>query len=126
MSWNCYLNDPQTGERIMLDDLHHLRGGSYAAGGTREAWLNVTYNYSEHIVKAFTEAAEGIVVGLDGLSGRTAHDTIPFLASAIASMQPDTVASLNYWDATEGNARGALIDLLSLARMAPHGVWEVT
>jgi hypothetical protein len=44
------------------------------------------------------------------------------LANAIAALNDDV--SSDYWEATEGNARKALIDLFSLACMAPDGVWQ--
>jgi hypothetical protein len=47
MSYDIYLNDPVTKSVIELDGSHEIRGGMYQMGGCREAWLNVTYNYSE-------------------------------------------------------------------------------
>jgi hypothetical protein len=44
VSYDVYLADID-GEPIYLDEPHDQRGGTYELGGTREAWLNVTYNY---------------------------------------------------------------------------------
>lgn len=30
----------------------------------------------------------------------------------------------NYWDATEGNAKRALLQLVALAKLRPDGVWD--
>lgn len=49
MSYDIELCDPITGVALELDAPHQMRGGTYALGGTREAHLNVTYNYSRHI-----------------------------------------------------------------------------
>lgn len=48
MSYDIDLNDPVTKEVIKLDTPHHMAGGTYALGGTKELWLNVTYNYANH------------------------------------------------------------------------------
>ena len=46
MSYDINLCDPVTHDVLELDDPHDMRGGTYAMGGTREAHLNVTYNYA--------------------------------------------------------------------------------
>jgi hypothetical protein len=30
----------------------------------------------------------------------------------------------DYWEATEGNAKRALLQLMALSRMRPDGVWD--
>ena len=45
MSYDISLKDPVTKETIEVKDAHFMRGGTYALGGTKELWLNVTYNY---------------------------------------------------------------------------------
>ena len=52
MSYDIELKDPVTKRVIELDAVHMMTGGTYAMGGTREAWLNVTYNYSRWYYKA--------------------------------------------------------------------------
>ena len=52
----------------------------------------------------------------------TAEDSIPLLKTAIAQLGDDV--SENYWDATEGNAKVALQNLLKMALMRPDGVWR--
>ncbi len=116
MSYDIRLNDPKTGKTIEFAEPHQLKGGTYQAGGCPEAWLNVTYNYSEHFVRALGEKGVRVIYGMTG------KDSIPILKKAVSKMrgEPDR----DYWAATEGNARKALQDLLALARMAPRGVWD--
>ena len=116
MSYSLHLTNPATNETIELPEPHALAGGTYAIGGTTEAWLNVTYNYARHFHR---------VLGPDGIRsiyGLTGEESIPILERAAGELADDV--SPDYWAATEGNARRALLDLVALARLAPHGVWE--
>ena len=116
MSYDIRLKDPKTRQTIRFDGPHQLRGGTYEAGGCSEAWLNVTYNYTKHLTRIF--GAKGIGT----FYGKTGKASIPILREAISKMKGDPDG--NYWAATEGNTKKALQDLLVLATMAPHGVWE--
>src|SRR5690606_20712821 len=105
MSYDINLVDPVTKKTIEVDYNHHVRGGTYAAGGTNELWLNVTYNYSGIFRK---------VLGPEGIRriyGMSGAESIPVLEAAIASLGDDIVD--NYWAPTEGNAKRALFGLLS-------------
>ena len=117
MSWSFYLTDPVSGEVLLLDSPHHMKGGTYAIGGTTEMHLNITYNYSEHYYTYINE-----VEGIRWLYGRTAAETIPVLKTAIACLGDDV--DRDYWKPTEGNAKRALIQLLALAQMRPDGIWN--
>lgn len=44
MSYDISLCDPITGETLETESNHMMIGGTFAVGGTRELWLNVTYN----------------------------------------------------------------------------------
>lgn len=115
MSYDVYLADID-GEPIYLDEPHDQRGGTYELGGTREAWLNVTYNYGPILRR---------VLGPDGirtLYGRRGIESIPLLINAIEMLDDDV--SEDYWEATEGNVRVALSGLLFLAQRAPQGIWK--
>ena len=46
MSYDISLRDPVTKEALEVDEPHFMTGGTYKLGGTKELWLNVTYNYS--------------------------------------------------------------------------------
>ena len=116
MSYDIYLADPVAGGAIELPSSHEMRGGTYALGGTRKAWLNVTYNYSPHFRR---------VLGDDGIRciyGKTGAETIPLLTEAAAKLGDDV--DEDYWNPTEGNAKRALLQLKALAELRPDGVWE--
>lgn len=115
MSYDIDLNDPVTGKIIELDEPHQMRGGTYAIGGTTEASLNITYNYSKH----FYRIIEG---GIRAIYGKSGAETIPILENAISQL--DDNVSNDYWEATEGNAKRALTQLLALAKMRPDGIWS--
>lgn len=117
MSYDIELNHPVTGEVLLLDAPHHMRGGTYPVGGEPRACLNVTYNYSRHYVRAF-----GTEVGLRSIYGMTGAQSIPVLSRAIEALGKDV--DDDYWKPTEGNARAALEQLRALAYMRPDGVWS--
>ena len=125
MSYDIYLNDPVTGQTIELDNAHQLTGGTYALGGTTEAWLNVTYNYGGHYRRVFP-APEGISEveqskGIRTIYGMTGAESIPILKAAADQLGDDV--SDDYWESTEGNAKAALLKLIALAHLRPDGVW---
>jgi hypothetical protein len=116
MSYDIRLYDPVTGEALELDAPHHMKGGTFAVGGTTEAHLNITYNYSPHYYRTMGEK------GISTIYGMTGAQSIPVLRDA-AAMLADDVAK-NYWEPTEGNAKRALFQLVALAEMRPDGVWN--
>ena len=114
MSYGIWLKDA-TGATITFPEPHHITGGTYAIGGTQEAWLNITWNYApfyyEHI-----DPDKGIRF----LYGKTAQEVVHLLAPIIGKL--GTERSDDYWDATPGNAGAALADLAALCLKAPHGI----
>lgn len=116
MSYDIYLYEPGTDKVVQFDDEHDLAGGTYCVGGTHEAWLNITYNYASHFRKVLGEN------GIRTIYGMTAAESMPLIENAIAQLGDDV--SERYWDSTEGNAKAALQDLLTLARMRPDAVWN--
>jgi hypothetical protein len=117
MSYDIELADPLTGAALELDAPHHMRGGTYAIGGCPTAALNITYNYAPHYYK--TICAEK---GIRAIYGKTGAESIAILKSAIEQLGDDMHD--DYWQATEGNAKRALTQLLALAQMRPDGVWQ--
>lgn len=117
MSYDIRLRDRETGEQVYAPVRHQLRGGTYWQGGTRELWLNVTYNYARHFRRAL-----GTDEGIRSIYGMTGEESIPVLEAAASRLRDDE--SEDYWEPTEGNARRALLDLAALARMAPAAVWD--
>ena len=117
MSYDISLRNPKTDEVLEAPEKHFMYGGNYVLGGTKDLWLNVTYNYGEIYRDIFGH--HGIHV-LDNLTG---GESIPIIEKAIRLLKDDVAD--NYWDATEGNARAALINLLTMARMRPDGIWKI-
>ena len=116
MSYDISLHDPVTREVLCADSHHDMGGGTYCAGGTDELWLNVTYNYAPHFARVLGDG------GIRSIYGMTGAESIPVLEAAAARLADD--ASDDYWDATEGNAKRALLQLAALARLRPDGVWD--
>jgi len=115
MSYDIELTDPVTKKALVVDHVHHIKGGTYALGGTNELHLNITYNYAPHFYRIFGEN------GIRSLYGKSGAASIPILQEGIAALKDDV--SDNYWDATEGNAKQALYGLLAFAQMRPDGIW---
>ena len=139
MSYDIYLVDPITRKVLELDEPHFMRGGTYAVGGDTRAHLNITYNYGEHFWRVFEElpaprplAPEQMrrqyaltgetVTGIRTLYGLSGAESLPILDRAIALLKDDVTD--NYWEATEGNAKRALIQLRALATLRPDGIWD--
>lgn len=117
MSYDIDLVDPVTKDCLMLDTPHQMKGGTHCLGGSPEASLNVTDNYAKHYYRVF-DGDKGIHTIYD----MTGAESIPILEAAIAKLGDDV--SENYWDATEGNAKRALCQLLALAKLRPDGIWQ--
>lgn len=115
MSYDITLNDPVTNKTIIFDNKHYIKGGTYCLGGTREAWLKITYNYGEIFRKMLGEK------GIRSIYGKSGAESIPILKNAISKLKDDV--SEDYWEATEGNAKKALYGLLAFAEMRPDGIW---
>lgn len=115
MSYDIDLNDPVTGKRIVFNFKHDLKGGTYRMGGNDEAWLNITWNYGI-FYKAFGEK------GIREIYGKTGAESIPMIDAVVAKLGDDV--SDDYWDATEGNAKAALLKLRALAQLRPDGIWD--
>jgi hypothetical protein len=116
MSYDINLCDPVTKQIIVFDTPHQMRGGTYAIGGTNQASLNITYNYSKHYYRMFGDD------GIRSIYGKTGAEAISLLEQAIAKLGDDV--DDNYWEPTEGNAKRALCQLLALAKMRPDGVFQ--
>ena len=116
MSYDISLHDPVTREVPYADMPHDMRGGIYCAGGTDELWLNVTYNYAPHFKRVLGERS------IRSIYGMTGAESIPVLEDAASKLADDV--SDDYWEATEGNAKRALLQLAAMARLRPDGIWD--
>lgn len=119
MSYDISLCDPVTHETLEVDDTHFVAGGTRSIGGTKELWLNITYNYGKHFRRDDVLGGKGI----RSIYGKTGAESIPMLEKAISALGDD-VDDSDYWNATEGNAKRALYGLLAFAKMRPDGVWD--
>lgn len=138
MSYDIDLIHPVTRKTLQLDKPHQMKGGTYALGGTTDASLNITYNYSSHYYRVFPmrevresdldyvkeQAAknDSNVGGIRSIYGLTGAESIPVLDAAIAQLGDDV--DPDYWKATEGNAKAALTQLKALAQLRPDGIWS--
>ena len=100
MSYDIDLKDPVTGKTIEFDKPHNMRGGTYQVGGTSEAWLNITYNYSGYYYDA-TDGDERFFgktnddyddekprnLGIRGIYGKTGAQSIPMLNAMISRIE---------------------------------------
>lgn len=131
MSYDVRLIDHTTHKVLEADNPHFMQGGTFCPGGTKELWLNITYNYAAVLCKVLQRdvidqdtGKRTTLVGLDAINGLYAAETISMLRKAI-NLLSDEGANESYWHPTEGNVKKALIQLKALADMRPDGVWEV-
>ena len=117
-----------------FDRKHQMTGGTYALGGTTEAWLNVTYNYSRWYRRddVFPNGA-----GIYSLQDKTAKESIPILRNAIHALEAlneelteEEVRHYRfqgadgYWMPTRENTIKPLRQLLTMAEMCTNQyVW---
>ena len=134
MSYDIKLVDAVTGDTLELDAPHHMRGGTYAVGGTTRAHLNVTYNYYPQFSRVFDVLTEprskapdwlrkdgAPVNGVRTIYGLMGGESLPVLDKAIGLLADDVHP--DDWKATDGNAKRALVQLRALAAMRPDGLW---
>lgn len=143
MSWDISLRDPVTHKTIELSEPHFMRGGLYQQGGTKELWLNVTWNYGRwyHLDGLFPSFPDdrfsGGRAGIRSIYGMTGAESIPVLEKAIAALEARTddisgkeraqwmeKGTSSYWIPTRENAIKPLHQLLAFAKMRPDGVWD--
>lgn len=138
MSYDIYLRDRVTKETVHFDTPHQMTGGTYAVGGTTEAWLNVTYNYAQWYYKygVFPNNGEDSD-GIRSIYGLSGADSIPVLEHAIKTLEnmKDDLTEKEiqeykdggaggYWTPTRENAIRPLYQLLAMAKMRPDAEWS--
>jgi len=116
MSYDVSIVDSK-GDTIHFPEPHQVAGGTYAVGGTSEAYFNITYNYAPAFYRVLGDN------GLRSLDGQLVATTLGRIEAAMKELKDDV--SNNYWDATEGNAKRALAGLLVLGYKAPEGKWKI-
>lgn len=134
MSYDIELCDPVSHETLELDFPHQMRGGTYVLNDTKEAWLNVTFNYSGWYYRSGVFPDEK---GIRSIYGKSGAESIPILQQAIHTLEAmdedlseeeieehEKHGATGYWMPTRKNAIKPLYQLLSMARMRPDGVWK--
>ena len=145
MSYDIYLRDRVTKETVHFDTPHQMAGGTYAVGGTNEAWLNITYNYAQWYYKdgVFPDRGEAgkdfyyRLTGIRSIYGLSGAESIPILEHAIKTLESMTEdlseeeiqeykdrGAGGYWTPTRANAVRPLYQLLAMAKMRPDAVWD--
>lgn len=130
MGYDIYVKN-RDGKTVMLKNKHMVTGGTYAVGGTDEAWISITYNYAPHYYRlwprtdggdapksAFHEMFTGHSGGIRSLYGRPIAEVVEMLSRGCETLkgEPDG----DYWRGSEGNAREALFRLKLICEMAMH------
>lgn len=115
MSWDVYLKNTD-GKVVSVEKFEE--GGTYLVGGSTEANLNITYNYSWFYYKCLDKKK-----GLKWLSGKTSIGCIDRLQAAVNEL--GTNRWKDYWTPTPGNAGYALSILLEWAKDNPDAIFEV-
>lgn len=138
MSYDIYLRNRVTKETVHFDTPHQMAGGTYAVGGTTEAWLNVTYNYAQWYYKdgVFPDNGEDNS-GIRSIYGLSGAESIPVLEHAIKTLESMTEdltekeiqeykdgGAGGYWTPTRANAIRPLYQLLAMAKMRPDAEWS--
>ena len=95
-----------------LDQPHQIKGAIYAVGGTRHPEIDITYNYAHFFQRHICPDR-----GIRKLYGMTAAQVVDYIDKVLPCMngEPDD----DYWKATEGNAKAALVSLRDLAALCP-------
>ncbi len=116
MSWQVKFITPY-GHSLSVE--RHSEGGTYICGGSTNAEINVTFNYSKSYRRALDPNQ-----GLSWLHGKTGRETLHRLNAAIGIL--GTVRDSDYWAATDGNAGATLAIFALWAQQYPWGIWEVS
>jgi len=95
----------------------HTAGGNFVLGGTTDAEISITYNYSCYLYKELDEES-----GIRWLYGRTGEECIPRLHAAVRAL--GTSADDDYWVSTPGNVGFILSILLGWAKRHPDAVFS--
>ena len=115
MGWWIYLED-ENGKSCEVDS--HSEGGVIAIGGSSDAEMSLTYNYSSYYYQ-YVDSEKGI----QWIDGKIGGETLERLMSA-RNMLTDNPSN-NYWEKTPGNAGHALSVLISWVKQHPSGTWRV-
>lgn len=99
------------GEIVPLGITRH--SGFYCSGLNTKAIMGSTYNYDPYFRRVFGPS------GIEYLYGKTALEVIKELNAVLLEMDFSS-RTMDYWEATEGNAALELNNLRSLAQLVPR------
>lgn len=153
MSYDIYLNNPETGEVSKVSS-YLMTGGTVPCRNVNgqlfqdeqtDAWINITYNYAKYYY-AVTEGDERFAhrrsdsgevdYGIRGIYGKTGAESIPLLQLMIDRIHDRYIYSdgkwldeqemdtSDYWKPTAANAIRPLRQMISLAEQCPDSVWD--
>ena len=153
MSYDIYLNNPETGEVSKVNSFLMTGGtvpcrsvnGQLVQTAQTDAWINITYNYAKYYYAvtegderfAHRRSASGEVdYGIRGIYGKSGAESIPLLQLMIDRIhdryiynngklldERETNTS-DYWAPTAANAIRPLRQMVSLAEQCPNSVWD--
>lgn len=95
---------------------NNIKGSTYAVGEIGYAWMTVTYNYGK-----IYNPIMGMTIG--EMDGKTCEEVKPILQKVLDTLEGEP--SDDYWDATLGNARKAIVDFMSMVEACPDGILEI-
>lgn len=103
------------GEHVTVP--RHQEGGVVVVGGSCEAHISITYNYSP-IYRGMA------AFSLRDLNGKRAGETVSILESVVKCVGTANDSD-DYWEPTPGNAGRAAAVLLEWAKLHPQATWRV-
>lgn len=153
MSYDIYLNNPETGEVSKVNSFLMAGGtvpcrnvnGQLVQAEQTDAWINITYNYAKYYYAvtegderfAHRRSASGEVdYGIRGIYGKTGAESIPLLQLMIHRIHERYIYSngkllderetdtSDYWRPTAANAIRPLRQMIMLAEQCPASVWD--
>ena len=114
MSYDIHMRDK---DGRIIEVPKFSEGGTQVLGGSSEAELNITYNYSWFYYRYLDKDK-----GLRWLYGKTGHEVTHRLSEAVQELGTNEYEK-DYWAPTPGNAGYALKILLDWAIMNPDEVF---
>lgn len=113
MGYSIKLVD-ERGEPVIVN--RHQEGSTVALGGTNEAVINITYNYSRYFVEHINSGS-----GIRFLYGKHAFECVDILEKAVEKL--GKIRDDDYWKSTPGNAGHVLSVLLEWANEYPNAIF---
>jgi hypothetical protein len=117
MGYWIYLED-DNGDPVSVD--RFSEGGVVEMGGSTEAMISVTTNYTIHYAPLYGSNLRGL------LDGKKAVDTISDLDHGVTVLFPENYQGEDYWESTPANAGRIVMILLNWAKQHPNATWRVS